>query len=292
MSTYPVTGPVSVLVELVAGALSVTATDTDEVVVDVRPTDPSKSQHVKSAEQTRVELTDGRLVVHQPKTLAHYSWFGSGISVDVAIRVPAGSALEVQSPYASVRADGTLGPTVVKTSYGDVTLDQVERPWLHTGYGAITARRIVGDAELVGAGRIRIGEIDGAATIRNKYEGTTIGVVTGRLEINASYGDIDVDHALGPVAARTAYGRVRVGEVVRGTVEVDTSYGALELGIREGSAAWLDLSSDHGIVRNSLDAVDGPRTPDADPDEPVETVEIRGHTKHGDILVRRALVAG
>lgn len=290
MTTFPAPGPVSVLVELVAGALTVTATDTDEVVVDVRPSDPSKGQHVRSAEQTTVELTDGRLVVHQPKTLAHYSWFGSGISVDVSIRVPAGSSLEVQSPYASVRADGPLGPTVVRTSYGDVTLDEVRQPTLHTGYGAITARRIVGDADIVGAGRIKIGEIEGAATIRNKYEGTAIGVVTGRLDVNASYGDIDVDHALAPVAARTAYGRVRVGEVVRGTVDVGTSYGALEVGIRPGSAAWLDLSSDHGIVRNSLDAVDGPSA--AESDEPVETVEVRGHTKYGDILVRRALVAG
>jgi hypothetical protein len=288
MTTYPAPGPVSVFVDLVAGALTVTATDTDEVTVDVRPSDPSKNQHVKSAEQTRVEFTDGRLVVHQPKTLAHYSWFGSGISVDVTIKVPAGSSLEVQSPYASVRADGALGRTSVKTSYGDVTLDQVEQPFLHTGYGAITARRIVGDADIVGAGRIRIGAIEGAATIKNKYEGTAIGLVTGRLEVNASYGDIDVDHALAPVAARTAYGRVRVGEVVRGTVQVDTSYGGLEIGIRDGSAAWLDLSSDHGVVRNTLEAADGP----GGDDEPADTVEVRGHTKYGDIFVRRATVAG
>jgi hypothetical protein len=293
MTTYPVPGPVSALVELSVGTLDVVATDTDEVSVDVRPTNPEKSAHVRSAEQTRVELSEGRLVVRQPRVFK-YSPFGPNASIEVTVRVPTGSRLEVDSQYGAVRAAGTLGSVELRTGYGDVSLDEVGGARVHTGYGAITARRIAGDAELTGSGRIRVDEIDGSATVKNKLEGTTIGVVTGRLEVNASYGEIDVDHALGAVAARTAYGRIRVGDVVRGTVSVDSSYGGLEVGIREGTAAWLDLSSEHGVVRNGLDAVDGPTAGAVDggePDEPVDTVEVRGRTKHGDILVRRARAA-
>lgn len=286
MPAFPVAGPVSVLVELVAGALNVTAADTDELTVEVSPTNPAKGSHVRSAEQTRVEFSGGRLVVKQPKTLSHYTMFGSGISVDVTLRVPVGSALTVESPYASVRVDGRLGATSIRTSYGDVTLDEASEPVLRTGYCDISANRLVGRTELVGAGSIRVAEIDGPARVKNKYEGTQIGVITGALEVNASYGDIEVDHALGSVVAKTAYGKVRLGEVVRGAVELGSSYGQLEIGIRPGTAAWLDLSAAHGVVRNALEAASAP-DPAADGD-PVETVEVRGRTSWGDILVRRA----
>jgi hypothetical protein len=87
------------------------------------------------------------------------------------------------------------------------------------------------------------------------------------------------------VAARTANGAVRIGEVARGSVELDTAYGELEIGIRAGTAALLDLRSKFGSVRNSLAASDGP--------EPSETtVEVRARTSFGDIVIRRSSNGG
>jgi hypothetical protein len=62
---------------------------------------------------------------------------------------------------------------------------------------------------------------------------------------------------------------------------VETKVGDLEVGIREGTAAWLDVSAGVGQVHNALDTADAPE-PSA------ETVEVRARTSFGDIVIRRA----
>ena len=59
------------------------------------------------------------------------------------------------------------------------------------------------------------------------------------------------------------------------------TYGRLEIGIREGTAALLDVSSGFGRVENSLSASDGPQPSD-------ETVQLRARTSYGDIVIRRS----
>lgn len=57
--------------------------------------------------------------------------------------------------------------------------------------------------------------------------------------------------------------------------------GDVEVGIRAGTAAWLDVSSGAGTVHNALDSASGPEQSD-------ETVQIRAHTAYGDIVLRRS----
>ncbi len=72
-----------------------------------------------------------------------------------------------------------------------------------------------------------------------------------------------------------------MGEVARGTVQLETSYGAIEVGIRRNTAAWLDVRSGSGQVRNTLTASESPQ-------ESEDTVEVRARTRHGNIDIRRA----
>ena len=127
---------------------------------------------------------------------------------------------------------------------------------------------------------MRIGEIDGSAVIKNSNGDTWVGAVAGDLRVNAANGDIAVDRAHAGVVAKTANGDIRLGEVARGSVVLETRLGELEVGIREGTAAWLDVRTAAGKVRNALDAADGSRAVD-------ETVEVRARTSVGDIVIRR-----
>jgi hypothetical protein len=68
---------------------------------------------------------------------------------------------------------------------------------------------------------------------------------------------------------------------VRGSVELGTAYGELEVGVREGTAARLDVRSQFGNVRNLLTASDGPQPSD-------QRVEVRARTSFGDIVIRRS----
>ncbi|CAM5360180.1 Putative adhesin domain-containing protein OS=Streptomyces glaucescens OX=1907 GN=SGLAU_17930 PE=4 SV=1 [Streptomyces glaucescens] len=85
------------------------------------------------------------------------------------------------------------------------------------------------------------------------------------------------------MTATTAHGTVRVGDVARGTLQLETSYGAIDIGIREGTAAWLDVRSNSGQVRNALTVTESPA-------ETEDTVKVRARTKYGTIDIRRAKV--
>jgi DUF4097 and DUF4098 domain-containing protein YvlB len=142
--------------------------------------------------------------------------------------------------------------------------------------------RAVGHADVTSSsGKIWIGAIDGTALVKTSNGDITLGAVTGDVRLNTANGDITVERALAAVAAKTAYGNVRIGEVVCGSVELETAFGEVELGVREGTAAWLDVSSQSGSVRSDLDAADEPGPSD-------ETVEVRARTAYGDIVIRRA----
>ena len=80
-----------------------------------------------------------------------------------------------------------------------------------------------------------------------------------------SYGDLEVTRALASVAAKTAYGSIQLHEVSSGSIEVESGFGEITVGVRPGVPAWLDLSSKNGHVRNELD---GDRAPDRRPSRP------------------------
>jgi putative adhesin len=282
MPTFDTPEPISATIELAAGNLRVSGGDPGRTVVEVRPTDPADDADVQAAEQTRVEYGHGRLLVRSPRTRARwwiFQWWSG--SVDVTVELPAGSRIDVAAARADIHGEGRLGEAKVTSGSGDVRLDQTGKLRIGSS-GDISVARAVGPTEVSTAnGEIWIREIDGPAQVKTANGTITLGEVTGDLRLNTAHGDISVDRALGGVSARTAAGSVRIGEVVRGSVVLETASGELEVGIREGTAAWLDLRTLHGTVHSSLEPSDGPGPAD-------QTVEVRARTSSGDIVVRRA----
>lgn len=273
--------PISVSVNLIVGDLRIIASDRSDTVVTVSPSDASREADVKAAEQTRVDFSQGRLLIKAPKSWKQFSPFAGRESINVAIDLPAGSRVDAEAAVGDISCDGRLGVCNFTTSVGNIRLDETGPLHLNTGAGSVSVDRVGGRAEITGSGQVRVGEIDGPAVIKNLNGVTWIGEVKGDLRCNAANGDITVDRALGAVAAKTANGAVRIGEVVRGSVELGTAYGELEVGIREGTAALLDVRSQFGSVRNSLTPSDGPQKSD-------QTVEVRARTSFGDIVIRRS----
>ncbi len=126
---------------------------------------------------------------------------------------------------------------------------------MRTSAGDITLQRVIGDAEVsTSSGTLRIESIDGPAVVKNSNGDTWIGEITGDLRVNSANGKIVVDHADASVAAKTANGDVRLNDVARGAIVAHTAAGKVEVGIRQGVAAWLDLNTSFGNVRSELDA--------------------------------------
>ena len=282
MPTFDTPEPISVTVEFGVGDLRIVASDRTDTMVEVRPSDPAKKADVTAAEQTRVEYTGGTLLIKAPKNWRQYTFRGGGESVDVQVELPAGSQLRGETGVAALRCRGRLGDCRYKTGIGDIQLERAGAVQLRTGVGDITVERAGGDAELTtGSGSLRIDGIDGTAVVKNSNGDTWIGRVTGDLRVNAANGRISVDQASGAVTAKSANGDVRLGEVAHGAVLAQTAFGKVEIGILDGAAAWLDLNTRYGTVRNDLEAAERPR-----PGE--DAVEVRARTAFGDITIHRS----
>ncbi|WP_411134692.1 DUF4097 family beta strand repeat-containing protein [Streptomyces sp. C10] len=278
MPAFDTPEPLSVTLELDLGSVRIAASKRIDTVVEVLPRDATAEADVRAAQQTKVTCSGGKLLVKGPRKR---SLFGKSGALDVTIELPAGSDVLGTAPMADFTVEGRLGECRLKTSFGDLQIDEAEAVNLRTDYGAIRLDRVSGDAELVGAGQIEVGEVGGEALVKNGNGGTTIGEVTGALRARASNGLISVGVAHAGVDAKSANGAIRIGEVARGQVVLQAAAGDLEVGIRESTAAWLEVTTGAGSVRNDLGAAEGPG-------DSAETVEVRAHTSVGNILIRRS----
>ena len=280
MPTFATPEPISATIDLVMGDVRIRAGDRDATVVDVQPSDASNREDLRAAELTRVECADQQLLIKAPK-LRSWSIRSAGGSIDVTVELPAGSSVHGAAQLAGFDCDGRLGDCRLKTGLGHIRIDQVDTLSLKSGAGDISVEQARGHVEVtVVSGDVRVRELGDSAVIKNFNGDTWVGVAGGDLRLNAANGDIAVEESRASVVAKSANGDVRVGEVVRGTVVLETKVGDLEVGIREGTAAWLDVSAMAGKVHNALDAAGAPE-PSA------ETVDVRARTSFGDVVIRR-----
>ncbi|MFD6340442.1 DUF4097 domain-containing protein [Streptomyces sp. NPDC060131] len=278
MPSFDTPEAISVTAYVYSGSLQFTAGDRLDTVVEVRPRDAKKDLDVRTADQTEVAYASGILTVTTPKA----NLLGRGGTVDVTVELPAGSDIDVTGAGARVLGEGRLGEVRVTTSAGDVRLDSTGPLHLKASHGSTTVDRVEGMAEITSStGNVRVGLVDGPAVLKNSHGTTTIGAVTGELRVKGANGAIDIARAEASVTGTTTNGVLRVAEVARGTVQLETSNGSIEIGVREGTAAWLDVSSNRGQVRNALAASEAPEQTEG-------TVKIRARTNWGNIDIRRA----
>jgi hypothetical protein len=281
MTTFDTPAPILVTLEIGVGDIRIEASERSDTVVEVRPSDGAKPADVTAAEQTPVEFDNGILVIKAPKRWRQWTPRGGGDSIEVHIDLPEGSQVRGEAGIAAFRCTGRLGQCDLKTGIGEIRLEEAGPVQLSTGVGDLTVDHLVGRAELTTrSGALHVGSIDGTAVAKNSNGDTWIGDITGDLRVNAANGKIAVDRAHSAVVAKTANGDIRVGDVARGAVVAQTARGQVDIGIRQGVPAWLDLNTRFGVVENDLDAVERPQ-----PGE--DAVEVRARTAFGDITVRR-----
>lgn len=280
MPNYETPEPISVTLELGVGDVRIAASDRTDTVVEVQPTDESDESDVKAARQVRVDYTNGVLQVTGPKA-GIFDFSRSTRSVNVFIELPSGSQVSAEMQLGDYRCAGRLGECRFRTSLGNVLLDRTGAARLDTSSGHVTVESIAGNAEIsTGSGKVQIGEIEGTAVVKNSNGETTIEAVSGDARVRAANGDISIQRAGASVDAKSSNGHIRIGEVARGSVVLGTSMGDLEIGIADGTAAWVEVNTGFGRVQNLLAAASRPGATD-------ETVEVRGRTSMGDITIHR-----
>lgn len=280
MPTFSTPEPFPATIDLTAADVRVIASDRQDTVVEVRPSNSAHQPDVSAAEQTKVEYTAAGLLIKGPKQRS-LGLRKTG-SVEVSVELPAGSQIDAEAGIGALRFSGRLGKCRVKMGAGDVELDQVGHLDLHSGAGAITVDQISGHAEITtGSGRLRVSQIDGSAVIKNSNGDTWVGEITGNLRVNAANGAISVGHAAADVTASSANGEIRVDDLTRGAASLKTGFGEIHFGVHAGTAAKVDAYTRLGSVRNSMEAAESPEPSD-------EVLEVHARTNFGDIVIRRS----
>jgi DUF4097 and DUF4098 domain-containing protein YvlB len=279
MPAFTTPDPIVAVIEFTAGDARITASDRDDTVVEVHPSDQGDHADVRAAEQTRVEYADGRLLVKGPKQRTVLARPGS---IDVTVNLPNQSQLQANGGIGAFHGEGQLGDCRVKTGAGDVTLARTGALDVSTGAGSITVDRVTDSADVTTAtGQIRLGQVSGRASLKSSNGDVRVGAADGDLRVKSANGSVEVDQARTDVEATTANGDLRVGVLTRGTATLKTGTGSIEIGIGDGTAARLDAHTKFGKVRNQMQATDQPGPAE-------QTVEVYARTSFGDITVRRS----
>ena len=280
MTTFTTPGPAALTVRFAAGRLVVstaaTTTSPTATMVDVRPANPDSTADVEHAAATTVEQRGDTIEVIAPTSKG---WFGRSPRLDIRAVVPAHSRVDADVKSADVQLAGELGRVAVSTASGDVSIEHAaELQVTHAPVAIVSCRSVAGDATVTTASGdarldavVRIGGAVhrlGRRDRRSRRRRRTGADPPPAMSV--------IGHADGSVTVRTASGDVRVDSVRRGTVEIDSASGDVEIGVAAGTAAWLDVQALSGSVSSSLDPTDAPG-------DDAETVSIHAHTLSGDV---------
>ncbi|MFE0421579.1 DUF4097 family beta strand repeat-containing protein [Streptomyces sp. NPDC058953] len=218
MQTFATTAPVSAVLDIPAGRIRFIAADRADTTVEVLPADASRSRDVKAAAETEVTFGAGflRIAAPEPKNRI----LGARGSVEVTVRLPAGSRIEAKAASGEFRGVGRLGDVAFEGELATVKLDEADSARLTVSSGDVSVGRLGGDAEIsIQKGAIHITEATrGAVTLRTEHGGITVGAARGvfaSLDAGTSYGRIDNalkggdgDSATLAIHATTSYGDI------------------------------------------------------------------------------------
>ncbi len=273
--TFPVQGPVALVVRAPAGAVEIEAAEVSEATVELEALRDGAESAVESA---TVELRGGSEHPELLIDIQHGLRFGGrrgpkvsiilgrGPSVRVGVRVPVGSSVEVVTDAADVNGKGMFQRADVKSATGDVRFDEIE--------GDARVKCVSGD--------VTIGSVGGEATVNSVSGDATIGRVAGQAFLHSVSGDIELREGAASIQAKTISGDVRIGSAAQGEVALQSVSGDLTLGLRSGSKLWVDARSTSGDTTSELELGDKP------PSNGGPLVELSAKSVSGDIRVVRA----
>ena len=278
MHTFETPGPTSLSVRAGAGDVTVTAEDTQRTTVELTPLNAAGEDAVAEA---RVEQQRNGIVVDIPRHRG--GLFRPNPSVSIVVTCPTGSILEVKADSADVTATGTFADAVVVTGSGEVEVEDVTgSAKLKSGSGAVSAGR-VGKAVVIstGSGDVSLEHSGRTASLTVGSGDIRIGEVTGEAVAKTGSGDVEVGRLGGTLMTKSGSGDLVVRRATSGSVKANGASGSITIGVEQGTAAWLDVSTLTGRVIQELDQAGAPT-------DGQQRVEITAHTVSGNLRVHRS----
>ena len=256
--TYPTPGTLRLSVEIPAGTVDVSSSETAETVLTI--------EGERDPDDIRVRFDPGSGGEHRLRVEYRGRKFGLlGRELHVEVRVPIACAVDVSSGSADLRVRGRVRSVSFRTGSGDLRFDEVD-----------------GDVEVkTASGDVQGSEAQGDVVAHGASGDLHVSRVGGRLIVRTASGDIGVDSANAGVNVTTVSGDVRLGSIVAGETVVRTVSGDAELGVAAGARVFLDLNTTSGDASSDLEPGQDDGAADVD-------LSVRVSSVSGDIRVRRA----
>jgi DUF4097 and DUF4098 domain-containing protein YvlB len=278
MQTFQTGGPVAIIVRTGGGHVSISAQDTPESTVELTALNTAGEEAAAAA---RVEHSHGTLLVDVPRRGG--GLFRGGPQVGVRITCPSGSTLQVRAESADVRADGSYASADLASGSGDLNIEAVTgAAKLKSGSGTVVTGQVEGTLLVTtGSGDVSVDQSGTTATLNAGSGDISIGSLAGDVVLKTGSGDVEVGVLQGSLLTRSGSGDLVVRRAASGAVRATGASGQISIGIQDGTAAWLDLSTVSGRVSQELGETDAPRGDQ-------QRVEITAHTVSGDLRVHRS----
>jgi DUF4097 and DUF4098 domain-containing protein YvlB len=153
---------------------------------------------------------------------------------------------------------------------------------LKSGSGAVSAGRIgKGLVMSTGSGVVSVDQTGRTASVSSGSGDIRLGEVTGDAVAKTGSGDVEVDRLGGTLVTKSGSGNLVVRRATSGSVKANGASGSITIGVEQGTAAWLDVSTLTGRVIQELEQTGAPT-------EAQQRVEITAHTVSGDLRVHRS----
>jgi DUF4097 and DUF4098 domain-containing protein YvlB len=278
MHTFETPTPTALAIRCGAGHVRITAEETARTTVELTPLNAAGEEAVAEA---RVEQRAHGIDVDVPRHRG--GLLRSHPSVRIVVTVPTGSTLAVKAESADIVATGSYADAALTTGSGEVELgDATGSAQLKSGSGAVSAGHI-GTALVVttGSGNVQVGHSGRSATVSVGSGDIRIGEVAGDVVTKTGSGDIEVDRLGGNLVTKSGSGNLVVRRAASGAVKANGASGSISIGIEEGTAAWLDVSTLTGRVSQELQQASAPT-------DGQQRVEITARTVSGDLRVHRS----
>jgi len=279
MQSFETPTPVRLRVDIPKGRIRIVAEETGATRVELLAVhgDATARAWIADAEITQVgEEISVRVRKTGPRL------FGIGGAIHAEVHLPLSSAVKLSTGSGRIETVGRLGEVSASSGSGVVKLDDCAEAHARTGSGDIVIASASGSADAkTGSGRICVGKVGANARITTGSGSAELAGAAGDATLSTASGNIEIGEAGDSLEAFAASGHVRIRRADHGRVRAKTFSGGISVGVANGAAALLDITTMSGRVNSQLEAGAAPRA-----DE--RQVELIISTMSGNVDLERA----
>jgi DUF4097 and DUF4098 domain-containing protein YvlB len=254
--SFQTPGPIRLRVEIPHGRIKVAAEATDSTRVELTAihNDATARAWIADAE---VAQNGEEIVVRVRKSTR--AWLGWGGGVEACVHAPIGSAAMLSAGAGEIETTGRLGDVIAQSGSGTIDLGDNAAANARTGSGNIAITSSSGSVDAkTGSGRITVGKVCADARISAGSGHVELGEAVGDARLATGSGDIEVGQAGDSLEAVAASGSIKVRRADHGRARLTTNSGRIWVGVANGAAALLDITTMSGRVDSELEAAEAP----------------------------------